>query len=312
MFSSSRDSAFGPAASRVAAAASIAISAGGLVSISRRRCWALSRFFSQMAPPMPTVAAICASRIEKKNFQNRRPMAGRSVLDQLITHAVDGLQAGAAVGQGAQLVPQAGQVHVDIAVEARHRPAQALLGQHVLADRLAGIAGQDFQQVEFGAGQFQGGTGPAGAALLGPHGQLANDDGGRRQLVHRRALRPAQDGADARRHHGEDGDGVLARQRARRAGLAIVGGLDLEAFLLQVFLEHANQFDVVVYQQNLAHCSVWVSREAAIITQRPGAQRRALSIFTRFYSPSPVAFTRIYIALTALYTGRGKNGGSNR
>jgi hypothetical protein len=40
-------------------------------------CWPLNwlRFFSQTAPPMPTVAASCASKMDRKNFQNKRPKA---------------------------------------------------------------------------------------------------------------------------------------------------------------------------------------------------------------------------------------------
>nr|GEU28181.1 hypothetical protein [Tanacetum cinerariifolium] len=211
-----------------------------------------------------------------------------------------------AVGDGAELVTQAGQVDVDIAVETGQRASQALFGQRVLADRAAGVAGQDFQQVEFGAGQFQLGAGPGGAALLGPHGQLAHHDGGRIAAVGRHALGAAQDGADAgrqlargaglghvivgaqfqaddavgvvaaagqhqdgqlavgadaaqrfqavhaRHHDVEDGDGIRARAGFDGARFAVMHGLDLEAFLFQVFLEHADQFDVVVYQQYFA------------------------------------------------------------
>ncbi|MNY77455.1 hypothetical protein D3C86_2173620 [compost metagenome] len=47
--------------------------AGGLISISGRFTCASLRFLSQMAPPIATVAAICASKMERKNFQNSRP-----------------------------------------------------------------------------------------------------------------------------------------------------------------------------------------------------------------------------------------------
>src|SRR5690606_29447062 len=114
---------------KVAAAASSAIAAGGPESRAGVAFWrAWSR--SQKAPPMAMVAVSWASRMQRKNFQNSRPML---VLDQLVALAVDGLQAGTAVGQGPQLVAQAAQVDVDIAVEARQRPPQALLGQVVLA-----------------------------------------------------------------------------------------------------------------------------------------------------------------------------------
>ena len=66
-------SALLPPASSVAVAASMAICAGGLVSIScARACWA-ARLFSQNVPPMPMVAATWASKMHRKNFQNRRP-----------------------------------------------------------------------------------------------------------------------------------------------------------------------------------------------------------------------------------------------
>ena len=71
-------------------------------------------------------------------------------------------------------MPQAAQVDVDIAIEPCQWPAQALFGQVVLADRAARIAGQDFEQIEFGAGQVKVLAVPGGAALFGQHRQLAS------------------------------------------------------------------------------------------------------------------------------------------
>ena len=51
----------------------------------------------------------------------------------------------------------------------------------------------------------------------------------------------------ARHHDVEDGDGVQARQRFGRAAFAVMHGLGVETFLRQVFLEHADQLDIVVY-----------------------------------------------------------------
>src|SRR5471032_672437 len=358
---SSERSAFGPPNSSVAAAALIDSSAGGLVSRSMvASCCGVARCLSQMAPPMPTVAASCASRIDRKNFQNNRPTG--LLLDQLVAQAVDGLQTGAAVGDATELVAQAAQMDVDVAVEARHRPAQSLLGQDVLADRLTGMARQHFEQIEFGAGQFQRGAGPCGAALFRPHGQLADLQRAGRRGVLRHSLRAAQDGADARRqlarrarlghvivgaqfqaddavgvvaaagqhqdrqlaaradaaqrlqpvharHHDvEDGDRILAGEGGGGAGLAVVRGLHLEAFLLQIFLEHADQFDVVVYQQYLAHCMSWACGDAAIITNK---RRRSACFYALLHAPAAVIFTRFYVGLTALYTAGFHNDDSN-
>src|SRR4051812_46380194 len=101
MFSSNSRSAATPPYRKVAAADSTMYAAGGLVSTSGifRSC---ARSFSQMAPPMPTIASNCASRVKKKNFQNRRPTP--SLLDELIAQPVHGLDAGAPVGQRAELV----------------------------------------------------------------------------------------------------------------------------------------------------------------------------------------------------------------
>ncbi|MNR55957.1 hypothetical protein D3C85_1764350 [compost metagenome] len=54
---------------------------------------------------------------------------------------------------------------------------------------------------------------------------------------------------------------------------------DFEAFLLQVFLEHANQLDVIVNQQDLVH----------------GAHDNKSAL------PASSIFTRFYLLLTALY-----------
>src|SRR5574343_971271 len=105
---------------------------------------------TQNSVPVPNTATIWPSQINRNNFQNSRPML---LADQLVTLPVDGLDAGAAVGQGAELAPDAGQMNVDAAIEADPRPPQRLLGQGRLADGPAGAAGQRFEQIEFGAGQ---------------------------------------------------------------------------------------------------------------------------------------------------------------
>ena len=50
----------------------------------------------------------------------------------------------------------------------------------------------------------------------------------------------------ARHHDVEDGDGVQARQRFGRAAFAVMYCTGVKAFLRQVFLEHADQFHVVI------------------------------------------------------------------
>jgi Spy/CpxP family protein refolding chaperone len=91
-----------------------------------------------------------------------------------------------------------------------------------------------------------------------------------------------------RHHHVEHGDRVLSRQRIARPCRAIVGAGDAKAFLLQVFLEHADQLNVIINKQDCVH--------APIIAKRTPAEG----------FPGKV-FTRIYITLTPLYSADAQN-----
>src|SRR5471032_2870790 len=102
----------------------------------------------------------------------------------------------------------------------------------------------------------------------------------------------------------EDGDRIQAGEGGGGAGLAVVRGLHFETFLLQIFLEHADQFDVVVYQQYLAHCMSFSWCDAAIITNQG---RRAACFYALLHVPDGAIFTCFYAALTALYTARFHN-----
>src|SRR5690348_2855285 len=102
--------------------------------------------------PVTAIVAACTSQPTAKNFQKSRPI--ESVPDQLAAEPVLGLDARTAVGQRAELAPDAAQVHVDAAVVRRQQPSERLLRQLPLADRPTRIAGQYFQQVEFGAGEL--------------------------------------------------------------------------------------------------------------------------------------------------------------
>ena len=57
----------------------------------------------------------------------------------------------------------------------------------------------------------------------------------------------------ARHHDVEDDNGVLAREGLDDAAFAVVGDAYFKFFLLEIFLEHVNEFNVVVYQQYFGH-----------------------------------------------------------
>ena len=84
---------------------------------------------------------------------------------ELVALAHDGLDPRAAVGHRAELAPDAADVHVDAAVEARERAAQRKLGQRVLADRLPRVPRERLEQVELGAREVERLAGPFRAAL---------------------------------------------------------------------------------------------------------------------------------------------------
>lgn len=87
--------------------------------------------------------------------------------DQLVALAIHGLDAGATVGEPAQFVADAGEMHVDTAVESCQWSSERLLRQVALAHWPACLAGEDFEQVVLGTGQVDRGAGPFDTALVG-------------------------------------------------------------------------------------------------------------------------------------------------
>src|SRR5574343_2478 len=181
-------------------------SPGGGPSLPLRRSAALFRS-TQNSMPVPSTAAIWASQMNRKNFQNSRPML---FADQLVTLPVNRLDAGATVKQGAKFAPDAGKVDVDAAVEADQRPTHRLLRQGGLADRPTGAAGQHLQEVEFGTGQIDRRAAPLDPPQFRKNRQRADRN---RCIGVASRLGAPQDGPQAR--------GKFARQAG--LGYVIVG-----------------------------------------------------------------------------------------
>src|SRR5205807_7260353 len=115
-------------------------SGGGASRARSRRC-------THTAVPAPTAATTSASQKPRKIFQKRRPPL---LLYQVIAEPAHRADQSCAL---AELLPDAREVHIDAAVEARERPAERLLGDLVLAHHAAGVAHQHFQHVELDAGE---------------------------------------------------------------------------------------------------------------------------------------------------------------
>lgn len=83
---------------------------------------------------------------------------------------------GAPVVQGAELVPDVGQMHVQTAVVATQGLAQSFLVQGFAADGLTGLAEQDAQDAELGPGQSHALILDRGHAFVRPHAQIAGGE----------------------------------------------------------------------------------------------------------------------------------------
>ena len=91
----------------------------------------------------------------------------------------------------------AGDVYVDAAVKFSQFAVECLDRQGLFADDLSSMAHQNFEQVEFGAGQLERSVFDAGLAFGRVQNDVADRNAVRRVVLFVAVLRTAQDGVDA-------------------------------------------------------------------------------------------------------------------